>query len=53
MPVDSQLRTLKVDIPSQPESLVELSLMLADDHVNLQAMSTLIGSTRSTNCGSR
>ncbi|MDH5539624.1 MAG: HDOD domain-containing protein [Rhizobacter sp.] len=42
MPVDSQLRTLKVDIPSQPESLVELSLMLADDHVNLQAMSTLI-----------
>jgi HD-like signal output (HDOD) protein len=42
MPVDAQLRTLKVDIPSQPESLVELSLMLADDQVNLQAMSALI-----------
>ena len=42
MPVDSQLRTLKVDIPSQPDALVELSLMLADDQVNLQAMSALI-----------
>lgn len=42
MPVDPQLRTLKVDIPSQPDALVELSLMLADDQVNLQAMSALI-----------
>jgi HD-like signal output (HDOD) protein len=42
MPVDSQLRTLKVDIPSQPDALVELSLMLADDQVNLHAMSALI-----------
>ena len=42
MPVDTQLRTLKVDIPSKPDALVELSLMLADDQVNLQAMSALI-----------
>ena len=42
MPVDAQLRTLKVDIPSQPDALVELSLMLADDQVNLHAMSALI-----------
>ena len=42
MPVDPQLRTLKVDIPSKPDVLVELSLMLADDQVNLQAMSNLI-----------
>lgn len=42
MPVDSELRTLKVDIPTKPDALVELSLMLADDHVNLQAMSALI-----------
>jgi HD-like signal output (HDOD) protein len=42
MSVDPQLRTLKVDIPSKPDALVELSLMLADDQVNLQAMSSLI-----------
>ena len=42
MPVDPQLRTLKVDIPSKPDALVELSLMLADDTVNVQAMSALI-----------
>ena len=42
MPVDPQLRTLNVDIPSQPDVLVELSLMLADDQTNLQAMSALI-----------
>lgn len=42
MSVDPQLRTLKVDIPSKPDTLVELSLMLADDNINLQAMSALI-----------
>ena len=42
MSVDPQLRTLKVDIPSKPDALVELSLMLADDQVNLHAMSSLI-----------
>ena len=44
MPVDPQLRSLNVDIPAQPESLVRLSLLLADDDVNLQAVSALIGS---------
>ena len=44
MPVDPQLRTLNVDIPAQPESLVKLSLMLAEDHVNLTAVSALISS---------
>ena len=42
MPVDAQLRSLSIDIPAQPDSLVKLSLLLADDTVNLQAVSTLI-----------
>ena len=44
MPVDPQLRSLSIDVPSQPDSLVKLSLLLADDEVNLQAMSSLIAS---------
>ena len=44
MPVDPQLRSLSIDVPSQPDSLVKLSLLLADDEVNLQAMGGLIGS---------
>ena len=42
MPVDAELRTLDIDIPSQPESLVKLSLLLAEDEINLQAVSALI-----------
>ena len=42
MPVDAQLRSLNIDIPAQPDSLVKLSLLLADDNVNLQAVSALI-----------
>jgi HD-like signal output (HDOD) protein len=42
MPVDPQLRSLNIDIPAQPESLVKLSLLLADEDVNLQAVSALI-----------
>ena len=42
MPVDPQLRSLNIDIPAQPDSLVKLSLLLADDNVNLQAVSALI-----------
>ena len=42
MPVDPQLRSLNIDVPAQPDSLVSLSLLLADDSVNLQAVSTLI-----------
>ena len=44
MPVDPQLRSLNIDIPAQPESLANLSMLLADDNVNLQAVSSLISS---------
>ena len=44
MPVDPKLRSLNIDVPAQPESLVKLSLLLADDEVNLNAVSALIGS---------
>ena len=44
MPVDPQLRSLAVDVPAQPDSLVKLSLLLADEDVNLQAVSALISS---------
>jgi len=42
MAVDPKLRSLSVDVPAQPEALVKLSLLLADDDVNLQAVSSLI-----------
>lgn len=42
MPVDAQLRLLDIDIPSQPQALVELSLLLAEEDVNLTAASKLI-----------
>ncbi len=42
MPVDPQLRSLNIDVPAQPESLVKLSLLLADDEINLHAVSALI-----------
>ena len=42
MPVDPKLRSLNIDVPAQPESLVKLSLLLADEEVNLQAVSNLI-----------
>ncbi len=44
MPVDPQLRSLSIDVPSQPDALVKLSLLLADDEVNLHAVSALISS---------
>ena len=44
MPVDPELRSLNIDIPAQPESLVKLSLLLADDEINLQALTSLIAS---------
>jgi HD-like signal output (HDOD) protein len=44
MPVDAQLRSLAIDIPAQPEALVRLSLMLAEDEINLAAVSALIES---------
>ncbi|HRH88821.1 MAG TPA: HDOD domain-containing protein [Rubrivivax sp.] len=42
MPVAPELRTLQIDIPARPESLVQLSLLMADDDMNLQAASRLI-----------
>jgi len=44
MPVDPQLRSLSIDIPAQPDALVNLSMLLADENVNLQAVSALISS---------
>ena len=44
MPVDAKLRTLDIDIPSQPESLLRLSLLMAEDQTNMTALSTLIES---------
>mgnify|MGYP002624398081 CR=1 FL=1 len=42
MPVDAELRTLDIDIPSKPDALVRLSLLLAEEEINLQAVSSLI-----------
>jgi HD-like signal output (HDOD) protein len=42
MPVQPELRTLDIDIPSQPESLVKLSLLLADDEIDMPAVAALI-----------
>jgi HD-like signal output (HDOD) protein len=44
MSVNPQLRSLDIDIPSQPEALVKLSLLLADDDINLVAVAALIES---------
>lgn len=44
MPVDPELRSLNIDIPAQPESLVQLSMLLAEVDVNLQAVGSLIES---------
>lgn len=42
MPVDPKLRSLNIDVPAQPESLVKLSMLLAEPEVNLQSVSALI-----------
>ena len=42
MPVDPALRLLDIDIPSQPEALVKLSLLLAEEVVDFKALATLI-----------
>jgi HD-like signal output (HDOD) protein len=42
--VNAELRTLDIDIPAQPDALVKLSLLLADEDINLQAVSTLVES---------
>ena len=42
MPVAPELRSLQIDIPARPDSLVRLSLLMADEDMNLNAASTLI-----------
>lgn len=44
MPVDPQLRSLDIEIPTQPEVLVKLSLLMAAEDVDLPAMSALVES---------
>ena len=51
MPVDPELRALNIDIPAQPESLVKLSLLLAEDEVNLQQISQLVESDMALEIG--
>lgn len=42
MSLTHQLRSLDIDIPTQPQALLELSLLLAEDEVNLSAAARLI-----------
>jgi HD-like signal output (HDOD) protein len=42
MPVAFELRQLDIDIPSQPDALVRLSLLMAEDEVDLRAVAALI-----------
>ncbi len=42
MPVNPELRSLDIDIPAQPQALVKLSLLLAEDDINLQSAAALI-----------
>jgi HD-like signal output (HDOD) protein len=42
MSVNPELRKLDIDIPSQPQALVQLSLLLAQDEINLPAVAALI-----------
>ncbi len=42
MSVNPQLRTLDIAIPAKPEALVRLSLLMAEDDLNLAAIASLI-----------
>jgi HD-like signal output (HDOD) protein len=42
MAVDPELRSLQIDIPARPDSLVQLSLLMADEDMNLSAAAKLI-----------
>lgn len=44
MPIDAPLRSLEVDIPSQPEALLRLTLLMAEDQANMTALAQLIES---------
>ncbi len=42
MSVNPELRKLDIDIPSQPQALVELSLLMAEEDINMQAAASLV-----------
>jgi HD-like signal output (HDOD) protein len=42
MSVNPELRKLDIDIPSQPQSLLQLSLLLADEDIDVRACAALI-----------
>lgn len=42
MSVAPELRSLEIDIPSRPQALVRLSLLLAEDEIDLSAVAALI-----------
>ena len=44
MSVESPLRALDMAVPARPDTLVRLSLLMAEDDVNLQAISALVES---------
>lgn len=44
MPVDPNLRSLDIEIPTQPDVLVKLSLLMAEEDVDLLAISALVES---------
>ena len=44
MPVDPALRSLELDIPAKPQSLVRLSLLMAEEDLNLGEAADLIES---------
>jgi HD-like signal output (HDOD) protein len=44
MTIDDELRNLTIDLPTQPESLAELSVLLAQSDANLHAVARLIES---------
>lgn len=42
MPIDPQFRVLDIDLPSQPQALVRLSLLMAEEQANLSELAELI-----------
>lgn len=42
MPIDPALRALDIDLPACPQTLVDLSLLMADEDANAQAIAALI-----------
>lgn len=42
MPVEPELRSLDIEIPAQPEVLVKLSVLMAEDEIDLLAVSALV-----------